>query len=121
MRFLRQLRQLARRVSRISTVSCNFFIYSIFDFLYQSVSLPLVIPTKDCCSRDALRQSLSDEVLGFKLVRKEREENLLLVKGFYRWNRGFFGAFDELVGLRHVKDQFVADEFSGGVVRIGAE
>ena len=54
-----------------------------------------------------------------EFIGKEGEEDLLLVQRFYRWNRDFLGAFDELVSLRHMEDELVADEFGGCIVKVG--
>ena len=42
------MRELTASVSSVSTVSCNFFIDSIFDFLNVALLLPFLIPTKSC-------------------------------------------------------------------------
>ena len=60
-----------------------------------------------------------DEGFGFKLSGKEREEDGFLVKGFDGRKGDSLGAFDELIRLRHVEDEFVADEFGGSVVGVG--
>ena len=65
-----------------------------------------------------MRLRFGDEGFGFKLSGKEREEDGFLVKGFDGRKRDFLCAFDELVCLRHVEDEFVTDEFGGSVVRI---
>ena len=119
MAHLTQLAQLRRRVSSGPTVSCNFFICTILDFLYQSDSLPFIAPTDSCTTAYSLTLGFGDEGFGFELGGKEGEEDLLLVEGFDRGQGEVLGAFDELVGLCHVEDELVADEFGGGVVNIG--
>ena len=59
-----------------------------------------------------------DEGFGFKLSGKEGEEDGFLVEGLDGRQWCWVGAFDELIRLRHMEDQFVADEFGGSVVLI---
>ena len=55
-----------------------------------------------------------------EFIGEEGEKYLLLVEGFDDGSIDLVCAPDELVGLRHVEDEFVADEFGGGVVGVGA-
>ena len=102
-------------------MSCNFFIGTIFDFLDQTYRLPFIAPAEGCATGDSLTLCFGDEGFGFKLIGKEGEEDLLLVKGFDGRKGDTLGAFDELVGLRHMEDQFVSDEFGGSIVDVGTE
>ena len=120
MAHLTQLAQFRQRVSSVPTVSSNFFIGTILDFLYQSNSLPFITPADSCAAADSLTLCFGDEGFGFKLGGKEREENGFLVEGFDGRKRDTLGAFDELVGLGHVEDELIADEFGGSVVEVGA-
>ena len=61
----------------------------------------------------------SDEGFRFELIGKEGEEDLLLVEGFDSGCLDLLCTFDELVGLRHMEDEFVTDEFGGSVIGIG--
>ena len=87
----------------------------------RSAINPLATPAHYGALGDTLRLCLSDEVFGFELIGKEREEDGFLIQRFYRWKRDVLCAFDKLEGLRHVEDEFVTNEFGGGVIRIGAE
>ena len=80
---------------------------------------PFFVPTRGSSRRDSLRLRFSDEGFGFELIGKEGEEDLLLVKRFDGGKRDSLSAFDELVGLRHVEDELVADELGGSVVGVG--
>ena len=102
-------------------MSCGFFIGSIFYFLNQSDRLPFIAPTDGGATTYTLRLSFRNEVFGFELSRKEGEEDGFLVKGFDGRKGDTLGAFDELVCLRHVEDEFVADEFGGSVVGVGTK
>ncbi len=121
MAHLTQLAQLRRRVSRVPTVSCNFFIGTILDFLYQTDRLPFFAPADGRATGDSLGLSFCDEVLGLKLGWKEGEEDLLLVKGFDGRKGDTLGTFDELIGLCHMEDQFVSYEFGGLIIQIRTE
>ena len=55
-----------------------------------------------------------------EFIGKEGEEDLLLVKGFDGRRFNLLSSFDELVSLRHMEDEFVADQFGGSVIDIGA-
>ena len=68
-----------------------------------------------------MRSCLLNEDSMPKLIGQEGEEDLLLVEGFDGRQIDVFGSFDELVGLCHVEDEFVADEFGGSIVDVGTE
>ena len=76
---LTNLTNLEWTLSTWSSLSCNFFIHSITNFLYQSMRHPFFVPTRGGARRDALGLSLRDEVFGFKLIGKEGEKDLFLV------------------------------------------
>ena len=56
-----------------------------------------------------------------EFIGEEGEKYLLLVEGFDDGSLDLVCAPDELVGLRHVEDEFVADEFGGSIVDVGTE
>ena len=112
MAHLTQLAQFRQRVSSVPTVSSNFFIGTILDFLYQSNSLPFITPADSCAAADSLTLCFGDEGFGFKLGGKEREENGFLVEGFDGRKRDFLCSFDELVCLRHMEDEHQHKQYS---------
>ncbi len=81
--------------------------------------LPFVIPTKNSSTGDSLRLRFSDEGFGFKHIGKEGEEDGFLVEGFHFRCLYLLCTFYQLIRLRHVKDEFVADELGGSVVGVG--
>ena len=87
----------------------------------RSAINPLATPAHYGALGDALGLCFGDEGFGFELIGKEGEEDLLLVKGFDGRKGDTLGAFDELVGLRHMEDQFVANELGGSIVDVGTE
>lgn len=118
---LTNLTNLEQTLSTWSSLSCNFFVYSIPNLLYQTVRHPFFVPTRGGARRDALRLGFGDEGFGFELIGKEGEEDLLLVKGFDGRKGDTLGAFDELVGLRHMEDELVANELGSSIVGVGTE
>ena len=85
----------------------------------RSAINPLATPAHYGALGDALGLGFGDEGFGFKLIGKEGEEDLLLVKGFDGRKGDTLGAFDELVGLRHMEDELIADELGKLVIFIG--
>ena len=87
----------------------------------RSAINPLATPAHYGALGDALRLGFGDEGFGFELIGKEGEEDLLLVKGFDGGKGDSLGAFDELVGLRHMEDELIANEFGGSIVGVGTK
>ena len=65
--------------------------------------------------------SFGDKVLTLKLFGEEGEEDLLLVEGLCFGKLYMVGTFHQLIGLCHVEDELVADEFGGLIVFIGTD
>ena len=82
---------------------------------------PFFVPTSRSTRRDSLGLCFGDEGFGFKLGGKEREENGFLVEGFDFRCLYLLSSFYQLICLCHMEDEFVADEFGGSVVDVGAD
>ena len=117
---LRKVRKL-RKFSLFSKFSCNFFIMPETQSVEHTAIYPLTTPAHNRALRYTLGLSFGDEGFGLELIGKEGKEDSFLVEGFDGRKREFFGAFDELVSLGHMEDEFVAYEFGGGVIGIGAD